>query len=478
MKTRFQVPGILALSPDAWGLEFDYCGIPAAAFDVRGDFAVVSVNGPLMQRATWCFDSYDAITARVEEACKSDRPALLLKLSSPGGQVAGCFELVAWIRSRAAEAGKRVVAYVDGLAASAAYAIACAADRIVVPPTGVAGSIGCIQVNVDTTAWDRAAGMSFEMITSGARKADGNPHVSLSEDARAAIQTGVNDMASTFFSVVGAARGKSPAEIAALEAGVFVGAKAVAAGLADDVMTLSELVAAGPEKANTGAAGADGGQSMNMKEIRSALEKAAESDDEKEAARAKKALAALDDEESDDDKDKDEKAESSDEDKGDDEDKDEKKDDAKASTSASLDLAAQVQALTARLSDIESKEERSKLMASRPDLAKEVVAFLDRQPIEVVRDAVKTLPKGAAKGQVNAARAALSVTPSEATPTAATGAGQLPPDEHEKVLAQMGIRPSVPKPDMTVRSDGSVEFRRVLPSEARAREAKGQKAEG
>lgn len=468
MKLRFALPGLLAIAADAWGGEFAPVA-PSLLFETAGDFAVVQIDGPLMQRVSGCWDSYDSIAARVEEACKSDRPAILLKLSSPGGQVSGCFELSAWIRDRARVSGKKVVAYVDGLAASAAYALACAADRIVVPPTGIVGSIGCIQVACDETARDRAMGLAFEMIASGARKVDGNPHVAMSDDARAAIQAGVNDMATTFFATVAAARGMTPADVAKLEAGVFVGAKAVAARLADEVMTLAELVASGAEQTNGQAAEE---KTMTKTEAAKAAAKAlSESDDEKEAAMGKKMLAAFEesDEKKDDDKDEkkeDAKAESDD----DSEKKDEKKDDAEAKAAAAssnvismIDARIAVAAKAAKVQDDE-KAERATLMASRPDFPAELVSALSKSPLVAVREAVKAPRFVAPKSQVADARAAIGVASSVSASTNSNG-DQLPEDEAHKLDVQMGIR----RETQAFRHDGVRSFIAVMtPAEARA----------
>lgn len=480
-RARFFPAGVLAIVADSLGREFEMHAAPATPFDTVGDFAVVSISGPLMQHAVEGWDSYQAIATRVAAALDSHLPAVMLKICSPGGQVAGCFELADEIRATASAKGKRVLAYVDGLAASAAYALACAAEKIFVPSTGLVGSIGTMQVAVDQTAADRLMGLGFEVFASGARKADGNPHVVMSDDARRSMQSAVDDMAATFFAAVGRARGVGPEKVAALEAALFVGAKAVAAGLADDVKTFAEVVSSGAQiTAQT--MGAE--EEMDEEEkAKAALQAIADGDDEKAATRAKAALAAFADDGGDDDEKKEDKkdeaqskttAEASDDDK---DDSDKKDDDAKAKASAAenpvMALAAQVQSLSAWKAEQVEAKERAKLMATRPDFAPEVVALMERSPIEVVRDAVKNLPRGAAKGQVNAARAALDVTPS-VTPATATGSA-LPPEQEAAMLKSMGIKP-VKAETPTVRADGSTLFPFVTPSQARER-ANAAKAE-
>jgi ClpP class serine protease len=458
---RFAPRGVAAILADSLAIEFDHYAA-GAPYECRGDFAVVCITGPLMQHANPCWDSYEAIAQRIAAAAASDRQAILLRIASPGGQVAGCFELAKDIRKLVG--GKRVLAYVDGLAASAAYALACSAEQIFVGASGVVGSIGCMQLAVDETVADRNAGLGFEIFTSGARKADGNPHIVMSDGARAAIQAGVDDMAGTFFELVAASRLLSTKTVSGFQAACFIGAKAVAVGLADGVKTFEEVVSSGVQiTAQSGPTEAPMADMTDEEKAKAALKAVAEGDDEAAAARAKKALAAYeaDDEEKKDDEDK-PKSESEDDGEKPKDDEDKPKEEAKAS----LALAAQVQSLSAWKQAQEEKVERAELMAKRPDLAADVVAFLERQPLSVVRDAVKSLPRGAAKSPVAAARAAISVQPTLAAQAHdATGGDRLPPEEARELDIAMGLA----KRTQAIRHEGNRMYLGVMtPNEARA----------
>ena len=213
---------------------------PPVPFVRDGDVAVVSIEGPLAQRAWACWmfsgDGYDAITSRVNAALADPASrAVVLRLDSPGGEVAGCFEAVRSIRAAAKTASKPLVAYCDEMAASAAYALACACDEIVCPDTGILGSVGVIFSVTEQSEALRIAGRSTTVITSGAAKADGHPALPLSKEARARYQAEVDQLADVFAGEVSAARGLSVAQVRGLEARVFLGAAAVNAGLADRV---------------------------------------------------------------------------------------------------------------------------------------------------------------------------------------------------------------------------------------------------
>jgi signal peptide peptidase SppA len=233
-----------------------FFGDAPGAYSVDADgVATVRVEGPLAQRAWSCWmfggDGYDAIESRVRAALDDPRSrSLVIEYDSPGGEVAGCGVCADAIRSAADASGKPVISYVGELAASAAYWLASAADKIVTPPSGMLGSIGVIATRIEDTT-SGASGRKVHLITSGARKADGHPTVPLSEEELAATQAKIDALADVFAGAVAERRGMTLAQVRGLEADVFVGADAVTRGLADSVGNLSSAVAMARELATT-----------------------------------------------------------------------------------------------------------------------------------------------------------------------------------------------------------------------------------
>lgn len=208
-----------------------------------GATAIVYVSGPLEHRACPYGDSYESIRQRFGEALASDADTVVLRIDSPGGVVSGLNQAVFDMRRAGENSGKRIVVYVDELACSAAYALSCVASEIVAPPSGVVGSIGVRSEMCDQTAADEKAGIKWAIITSGERKADGDPRMPISEDALAREQARVDKLAAQFFAIVSDARGLSAEAVEGYQAGTFLGADAYAAGLVDDVMGWEELLA-------------------------------------------------------------------------------------------------------------------------------------------------------------------------------------------------------------------------------------------
>ena len=240
------VESVLALPFRAFTDEGAYFGDAEGAYTVdENGVAMVRIEGPLAQRAWACWmfggDGYDAIESRVRAALSDERSrSLVLRIDSPGGEVAGCGVCADAIRAASVATGKPVVAYVNELAASAAYWLASAADKIATPASGLVGSVGVISARVEAGP---DPNRKLTLITSGKRKADGHPSTTLTAEELAASQAKVDALADVFAGAVAARRGMTRTQVRALEADVFVGAGAVAAGLADTITDLSGAIA-------------------------------------------------------------------------------------------------------------------------------------------------------------------------------------------------------------------------------------------
>ena len=210
-----------------------------SGYDVLEGIAIIPVYGTLVQKLGTLrpysgMTGYDGIR-RVFLTAVNDPEVkgICLDIDSPGGEVAGCFDLVDLIY---AERGKKPIhAILSENAFSAAYAIASAADKIYVPRTGGVGSVGVIVIHCDWSQHIKDDGLKVSIITYGNRKAESNPYVALSDEARAAIQHDVDEMGRLFVSTVSRNRGLSETVIRNTQAACYLAAEGVQMGLADVV---------------------------------------------------------------------------------------------------------------------------------------------------------------------------------------------------------------------------------------------------
>jgi signal peptide peptidase SppA len=212
---------------------------PRTGYDNVCGVAVIAVQGTLVQklgslRPYSGMSGYDGIRQNLFMALEDPEvKAIALDIDSPGGEVAGCFDLVDTIHSLRGQ--KPIWSILNESAYSAGYAIASAADRIVVPRTGGVGSIGVICAHVDLSKALSTAGVKVTFITYGDRKADGHSEIPLSEEALARFQADINTMGELFVETVARNRNISAATVRDTQAATFLGAEGVALGLADEV---------------------------------------------------------------------------------------------------------------------------------------------------------------------------------------------------------------------------------------------------
>lgn len=209
---------------------------------------ILSIVGSLVNRGAWLgassgLVSYEGIKHQLQAAAADAAVrSIILDLASPGGEAIGAFEAADAVRKAAA--AKPVIAVVNGMAASAAYAIASAATRIVTTPTGLSGSIGVVMLHADFSRYLDKAGVTPTLIFAGAHKVDGNPYEPLPEAVQASLKAEVDRFYELFVETVATGRrAMSPKAIRATEARTFLGAEAVAVGLADAVGTFEEVLA-------------------------------------------------------------------------------------------------------------------------------------------------------------------------------------------------------------------------------------------
>ena len=212
--------------------------------------ALIPILGTLVRRASYLgaasgLTCYHDIEAMAESAFADPRvKAVLLEIDSSGGEAGGVFDLAQRLRTLAQTSGKPLWAIADEVALSAAYALACAADHLWLTRTAEVGSIGVVAVHVDESSADAKAGMAYTFLHAGAHKVDGHPHAPLPSTVAADIQTDIEGLHAQFIALVARFRRLSPDAIRTTEARVYRGEAALTVGLADQIGTPREALAA------------------------------------------------------------------------------------------------------------------------------------------------------------------------------------------------------------------------------------------
>lgn len=177
------------------------------------------------------------ISKRIREAAKEDNvKAIVLDINSPGGTVASVQDIHAEILS-AKEKGKKVVALFRDVAASGAFYIAMAADKIVAEPGTITGSVGVIMQSGNVVGLFNKLGISVTPITSGKYKDIGSAYRPMTDAEKAILQDMVDDTYQQFLAAVKAGRPQvKPEDMAAYTDGrIFTGKRAFDLGFIDQL---------------------------------------------------------------------------------------------------------------------------------------------------------------------------------------------------------------------------------------------------
>jgi protease-4 len=215
-----------------------------------GKVAVIELSGVLSSEAggflfTSVDNSVSGLRTQLDLAAEDRGVAgVLLKISSPGGEVTACDNLYHEIKKFRAETGKPVVAYIENVGASGGLYAAMGADAVMCHPTAIVGSIGVIMQSMDLSRAIAAFGVEIDPIKSGKMKDLNTPWRSITKDERQVLQKLVDDMFQRFVDVVDSGREKlDRAKVLELADGrVFSGMEAARVGLVDRTGYIEDAV--------------------------------------------------------------------------------------------------------------------------------------------------------------------------------------------------------------------------------------------
>lgn len=214
---------------------------------VRDGVAIIPVEGPMFAKANLMTEfsgatSYQMLALDITKAFDdAGVRAVMLSVSSPGGEVEGASELAALIRAKAAETQKPVYAHIGGHGASAAYWIASAARRIYAADTAIVGGIG---VQSAYTIRDARPGeKTYRFVSSQSPLKNASP---ASDEGAARIQANVDALAQVFLDTVARNRNKNPSDAVQWSGlgAVFVAKEALELGLIDEIATFEQALQA------------------------------------------------------------------------------------------------------------------------------------------------------------------------------------------------------------------------------------------
>jgi signal peptide peptidase SppA len=147
--------------------------------------------------------------ARTLERAFSTRnaKAVALVINSPGGSPVQSRQIYLRIRQLAAEKQLPVLVFVEDVAASGGYMIACAGDEIFCDPSSILGSIGVVGGSFGFQELIRKVGVERRLYTAGAHKAMLDPFLPENPDDVARVKALQREIHAIFIALVRQSRG-------------------------------------------------------------------------------------------------------------------------------------------------------------------------------------------------------------------------------------------------------------------------------
>lgn len=116
--------------------------------------------------------SLTSLASTIHHAFEAKRvKAVALSINSPGGSPVQSSLIAKRIRQKAAEKNIPVIAFVEDVAASGGYWLACAADEIIADPSSIVGSVGVVTAGFGFQDAIARLGIERRVHTQGTRKA-------------------------------------------------------------------------------------------------------------------------------------------------------------------------------------------------------------------------------------------------------------------------------------------------------------------
>jgi signal peptide peptidase SppA len=172
-----------------------------------------------------------------------DAPAVAISINSPGGSPVQSRLIYKRIRDLAAEKNKKVLVFVEDVAASGGYMIAVAGDEIFADPSSIVGSIGVVSASFGFTELLKKVGVERRVYTAGRNKAVLDPFKPEKKEDVARLKALQLEVHETFIEMVKERRGSKLKDDPDLFTGLFwTGRKGLGLGLVDTLGDMRQVL--------------------------------------------------------------------------------------------------------------------------------------------------------------------------------------------------------------------------------------------
>lgn len=217
------------------------------SFNPDSKVAMLNIEGPLTYRPVTMFGmdcggtNYQTLKEDFTELAELGAKTVALYVDSGGGEAYQMMPSARYIRKLADENGIKILSFVDGMSASAAYGLTSVSDEIIMAEGSEVGSVGVLVRLLNDSKALEMAGYERTYVYAGKDKVPFSADGSFKESFLAEIQDSVDDLYETFTSFVAEHRGLSKEAVVNTDAKTFKPSEAIKLGLADKVMSVEDF---------------------------------------------------------------------------------------------------------------------------------------------------------------------------------------------------------------------------------------------
>lgn len=226
----------------------DYMSVMADFYDVdlENKIGYLNISGTLVNKAGQiesCVElvSYESLVNQFSIQVALGIEKCVMTFDSGGGEAYRCFASASLVRKMADDNNVKLLAYIDGLSASASYAWSCVAHEVISNPQSQVGSIGVVVQLYNDSQYLEKLGVERSFVFAGDNKIPFDKDGKFTESFIENIQASVNKTYNGFVNHVSSFTGLSTEAIRNTKANVFDADTALELGLIDKVMEIEDF---------------------------------------------------------------------------------------------------------------------------------------------------------------------------------------------------------------------------------------------
>src|ERR1700712_1781490 len=239
LSDRTGLPGLIDRLKRLVPAKFRFGGVVVPVVRLSGVIGAVTPLRPGM--------SLGGVAKTLERAfATKNAKAVALVINSPGGSPVQSRQIYLRIKQLAAEKKLPVLVFVEDVAASGGYMIACAGDEIFCDPSSILGSIGVVGGTFGFQELIKKIGVERRLYTAGAHKAMLDPFLPENPDDVARVKALQREIHAIFIALVKEGRGTrlKGSDDVLFTGEYWAGETSVSLGLADAIGDLRSTLRA------------------------------------------------------------------------------------------------------------------------------------------------------------------------------------------------------------------------------------------